>query len=425
MPTAPDQRATRRLGGVILLLGALSFAATAVVPRLDFVRPHVHRFEVPLDRGVDMLEAGSSVRLAGLPVGRVSAANPARSRDGRFDVVAVEIAVDPDIVLGEGTAVQLVAPLLGTGTDVRLLPGDGPPIADGATLPWVPPPDLLESVFGRSHADTLRRIQGDIERLTAWYDDHHEEIASILDAIEADVTEIGNVGRRDVETWSESWTRLQGGIERARAATAPLRTAASALSYAWDRLAAGFKNSAKTFGGVMPAGGGSLDELRMLSAAPDLTPVEARAAAIEATWTLFRPRWAALVSHVGEAAEVARMELPYALANTTLAGNELTGLLDDAETDPLPIAGEALGVLLGLIPGEDGRRAMARADALRSYVRAIMDLKAVIEAIDRVHAISSGSGVAIPADARARLTRALEALLDAERAAVRAWTPAP
>lgn len=425
MPTAPDQRATRRLGGAILLVAALAFAATAVVPRLQWSRPHHYRFEVPLDRGVGMLEVDSSVLLAGLPVGRVTAAEPARSRDGRFDVVAVDIAVDPDIRLGEGTSAQLAVPLLGTRADVRLLPSDGRPLADGETIAWIPPPGFLETLLGARQARSIRGIEEDLRRVGEWYDDRHEEIASMLDAIEADVAAIGDAGRRDVETWSESWTRLQGGIERARAATAPLRTAASALSYAWDRLAAGFKNSAKTFGGVMPAGGGSLDELRMLSAAPDLTPVEARAAAIEATWTLFRPRWAALVSHVGEAAEVARMELPYALANTTLAGNELTGLLDDAETDPLPIAGEALGVLLGLIPGEDGRRAMARADALRSYVRAIMDLKAVIEAIDRVHAISSGSGVAVPADAKARLTRAVEALLDAERAAVRAWTPVP
>lgn len=425
MPTAPDQKATRRLGGAILLLAALAFVATAVVPRLEFARPHRYRFEVPLDRGVGMLEVDSRVLLAGLPVGRVTAADPARSGDGRFDVVSVEIAVDPEIRLGDGTAAQLVAPLLGTGTDVRLLPSGGTILESGATIPWIPPPDVLETIFGATQARSLRRIERDVERLTTWYEAHDEEISSIFAEIDADLDEIEATGRRDAEAWSATWSRIATGLDSVEAAGRAIRPPASRLAEAWNRLATGFERSEKTFGGIMPAGGGSLDELRLLAAAPDLSPIESRAVAIEAVWAQFRPRWANLVAHLGRIAEPLRAELPYALANTTLAGNELTGLIDSAEADPLPIAGEALGVLLGLIPSEERRVAMAKAEALRDYVRAIMDLRRTIDAIDRSHGARAGLPIAVPPELKARLSQALAALAEAEQAAVRAWAPEP
>jgi len=425
MPSAPDQQATRRLGGAILLVAALAFVAIAVVPRLQFVQPHRYRFEVPLDRGVGMLEVDSSVLLAGLPVGRVTAAEPARSRDGRFDVVAVEIAVDPDIRLGEGTSAQLVVPLLGTGTDVRLLPSDGRPLADGETIAWIPPPGFLETLLGARQARSIRGIEEDLRRVGEWYDAHDEEIAAVFEEIGRDVEAIEAARRRDFAAWSTSWSRLRTGLDGIETAASAIAEPASRLSAAWDRLVEGFEASARNFGGVMPAGGGSLDELRMLSAAPDIAPLERRAEAVEAVWAALRPRWADLISHVGDLPMLVRNSLSHALANTTLAGNELTGLLDSAESDPLPVAGEALGVLLGLIPSGTQRIETAKADALRGYVRAIMDLKATIEAIDRVNAIASGPGVAVPVELKDRLAEALRSLADAERAAVRAWTPAP
>lgn len=423
MPTAPDQKATRRLGGAILLTTALAFAATAIVPRIDFVRPDRYRFEVPLDLGVGTLEVDSRVLLAGLPVGRVTAADPARSDDGRFDVVAVEFAVDPNIRLGTGTAAQLVAPLLGTGTDVRLLPGEGPRLENGAMVRWLPQPDLLESLFGPEQAGRLRRIATDLDRVGEWYDAHDEEIAAFLDAMEEDFERIEAMAGPDLEGWGGSRSSIATNLRVVETASNAIGDSFSRLSEAWKRLLGNFDASKKRFGGVTPVGGGSLEQLELLSATPDFEPIESRATAIEAIWARVRPRWADLVSHFGAIVELVRADLPYALANARLAGNELTGLIDSAESDPIPIAGEALGVLLGLIPSEDRRVAMAKAESLRDYVRAMMELRETLAAIDRVNASAAGSALAVPAELKTRLSKVLADLAAAEQAALRAWAP--
>jgi len=425
MPTTPRPQATRRLGGAILLLAALAFAATAIVPRIEFVRPDHYRFEVPLDRGVGKLEVDSRVLLAGLPIGRVTAADPARSEDGRFDVVAVQIAVDPRIRLGEGTAAQLVAPLLGTGTDVRLLPAGGTPLEEGATLPWIPPPDFLETLLGPERVRVIAAIEADFEGVAAWYEAHDEEIAGFFDEIAGNIDRVETDRRRDVERWTESWSQTRTGLDAIESSWRALQASVSRISEAWNRLVGNVEASSKRFGGVMPAGGGSLKQLELISSVPDFAHIESKVAAIEAVWAPLRPRWADLVSHLGGVAAVVRAELPYALANTTMAGNELTGLIDSAESDPLPIAGEALGVLLGLVPTGDQRVAMAKADALRDYVRAMMALREAVDAIDRVRVAGDGGGLAIPVELKRRLSQALADLADAERAAVQAWAPTP
>ena len=424
MPPAPDPNAHRRLGGLVLLLAAGAFAGTLLLPRIEFSRPRLHRFEVPLDRGVGSLEVGSDVMLAGLQVGRVTAADPARSADGRFDVVAVQIAVDPEIHLGDGTTAQLVAPILGTGTDVRLLPGDGPAISDGAVIPWMPPPGFLETVFGHRHAASLHRIGRDFDRLVEWYDDHSEEVGSTLRAIDEQLSRIEAMRKRDVAAWSGTWSRTEAGLESIERLAATARAQAKSLGEAWRRMVEAFQNSGKGLASAVPAGGGVIDELKLMSSTPRFEPIERRVFAIEAVWAVFRPGWADLVTHLDEVAGVARSRLPYVFANAMLASGEFTGLLDDVEADPLGVAGQAIGTLLGFIPSGDRRLAMARADALRDYVRAITELRETLAAVDRVDIVSNGVP-AVPTALRHRLAEALAALADAEQAAVRAWAPSP
>lgn len=425
MPKVHDPYETRRLGGAILVLAAVAFAATVVLPRIDFTRPARHHFDVPLDRGVGSLSTDSRVLLAGVSIGRVTSTDPSRSSDGRVDVVRVEIAVDPEIPLGRGTAAQLVSPVIGTGTDVRLLPSPGTRLQDGAALEWVPPPDFLERVFGADDAAAIRRLSRNLESVRDWSADHGSEVTAEIASIREDLEALRSLTRPNSATWIPTLRSVQGDVAESRERLGRLEAAFGAFRASWDRLKASFTDARTAWSAALPVGGGVFNELRLLERAPSIEPIETSTNAILEAWGRLEPRWLTLISRLADLISTIERRLPNTAANVALAAGQFTGLLDDLESDPIPAAGQALGVLLGMVPSEGRRIQIERAEALRGYVRAMGDLQRALNAIERAAVEAGDPTPARAAAIEADLLEALRRLRDAEQAAIRVWAPAP
>lgn len=145
------RRPTRRLP--ILLAGLLGpLVALLLVPACGPFRDEPIRVTVELEDSAGLF-VGNDVGVLGVPVGEVTAIEPAGS------VVVVEVELRPDTALGADVGAVVVARSVATDRYLELTPADveGPRLADGDRIP-------IERT--RTPAD-FDEVLGSLERLSA------------------------------------------------------------------------------------------------------------------------------------------------------------------------------------------------------------------------------------------------------------------
>jgi ABC-type transporter Mla subunit MlaD len=143
------------IAGLFVVFAATLFVIVVVVMSniSDFLTPRTEytvRFSV-MD-GVDGLDTGAQVKVGGQRVGKVKKIIP-HSQSGKPDAIDVIIEIPTSIKLSSDLEVQMIKPLLGTGSTLNIAPPyadagapapQGTPIAPGSVIPGHPgPPGFL------------------------------------------------------------------------------------------------------------------------------------------------------------------------------------------------------------------------------------------------------------------------------------------
>lgn len=409
---AESSRNLERTGLLLLAAAVLGFAAVVVVPRLPWTATTTYSFVVPLDRGIQTLAPGSSVFAAGLAAGEVVSIAPISTTPSarEADALRVVFEVPKSFPILEGAEARLVSAVIGSETNVVLIDAfthGRSRLADGAELPWLPPPNTLELIFGTTRWQQLRDSIARFERLIDEVPAERRDLVRQVGEIRDQVAAVAERADPDVDLWKADRDRLVDALTSARAAADRARQALDALHLAWQSMTDAFHQVTAKLKSFFPAAGGNMEDIQLLQGLPDTRRLDGQFSKLVDAAGAVAPAWRGLLDLVGGPWEWARQDFGLSKANMTLAVGQFQRIKEDLERDPIPALLQTIGVLAGTIPDQDTLKKMEADEALRRFVMATADLRAANASIAAWvrEAPSEGLADPVPPDLRAWFER--------------------
>lgn len=216
------------LAGIFVLASVILTVVVVVIlsnigERLQPRHPYVVRFSV-VD-GAEGLERGASVKIGGQRVGRVTSTKFVYNEvTGEPEFVDVAIEIPTNFKLYTDADVQLIRPLLGSGSTINIIAFTGMAQVDAK---FIGPPRALkpgDTVTGRLGApgfiaqSDYARIQAIIARVDRISEEVEPRVGSIManaDAAVADVRSITGDARKAWPEWEKSITEVLARIDKA------------------------------------------------------------------------------------------------------------------------------------------------------------------------------------------------------------------
>ena len=398
---AESSRNLERTGLAVILAAAAGFVGVVTIPRLPWTATNTHSFVVPMNRGIQTLAPGSSVFAAGLAAGEVVSIEPISTTPSvlEADALRVVFEVPKSFPIFEGAEVRLVSAVIGSDTNVCLIdaftPGR-PRLADGSELGWLPPPDTLELVFGTLHWQQLRESIARFERMLDAFPAERRDFVGETGAIRDRVVAIAELAEPDVDLWRADRDRLIENITQLRDAADRTKAAYESLQRGWRSMMAAFERVDAKVKSFFPAGGGSMEDLKLLGSLPGTDRLDGSVSSVIDAANAVAPVWRGLLDVLGGPWEWATQDVRLSIANMTLAVGQFGLIAKDVERDPIPALLETLGVIAGTIPDETTLRKLQADEALRRFVMATADLRAANAAIEAWIREAPSEGLADP-----------------------------
>ncbi len=209
------------LGGIVLAV-VMSIVISGAQERMIATTNYIIRFS--LVEGTSGLKQGSSVLLAGQPVGRVTEVRFYRPAGPGQPPAGVDILVKirSDVVLFEDAWAFLERPLLGNmsainiaqagdGTQVESPQGNSPLLQEGEVLPGIiaPPAFLAQAGYGPEQVRQFKLMVAQaseaVERINRMTQKVEDEIDPTLEGIRTAVTDF-NAVTADIREHTPEWT---------------------------------------------------------------------------------------------------------------------------------------------------------------------------------------------------------------------------
>lgn len=216
------------LAGIFVLASVILTVVVVVIlsnigERLQPRHPYIVRFSV-VD-GAEGLDRGAAVKIGGQRVGRVTSTKFVYNDvTGEPEFVDVAIEIPTNFKLYTDADVQLLRPLLGTGSTINIVAFTGMAQIDSK---FIGPPRALQpgdTVIGRLGApgfiaqSDYARIQAIIARVDRISEEVEPRVGSIManaDAAVADVRSITGDARKAWPEWEKSITEVLARIDKA------------------------------------------------------------------------------------------------------------------------------------------------------------------------------------------------------------------
>ncbi|MBY0312895.1 MAG: hypothetical protein K2W85_12560 [Phycisphaerales bacterium] len=216
------------LAGIFVLASVILTVVVVVIlsnigERLQPRHPYVVRFSV-VD-GAEGLDRGAAVKIGGQRVGRVTSTKFVYNDvTGEPEFVDVAIEIPTNFKLYSDADVQLLRPLLGTGSTINIVAFTGMAQVDSK---FIGPPRALQpgdTVIGRLGApgfiaqSDYARIQAIIARIDRISEEVEPRVGSIManaDAAVADVRSITGDARKAWPEWEKRITEVLARIDKA------------------------------------------------------------------------------------------------------------------------------------------------------------------------------------------------------------------
>ncbi len=229
--------------------------AVAVVVTLAGLTSRLHpttRYTVrfSLTDGAAGLEMDSAVRLGGRDIGRVVGVRFESAADGDVTGILVEIAINDDLVVHEGSTAFLERPLLGSGATLNfesLGAMNAPLIQENGVIPGVPqvPQFMAQAGYGSTQREQLQSILSRTEDYTIRFDG----IIRDIEAISADARgrSTGWFDRADgiLSEVQAAATEMRTSIEEGRALVASVQDGVDANRDSVDAMIANIESASK------------------------------------------------------------------------------------------------------------------------------------------------------------------------------------
>ncbi len=423
---AEPSRNLERMGLLVLVAAALGFAGVIVVPRLPWTVKNTHSFVVPIDRGIQTLAPGANVFAAGLVAGEVVSIEPFSTTPAAVeaDALRVVFTVPESFAIFEGAEARLVSALIGSATVVSLIdaftPGR-PRLANGVELPWLPPPDTLELVFGTRHWQQLRESIARFEGMFDAFPEERRNFSGEVTAIRDQATAIAEQVESDLDGWRIDRDRIIEGFKQARDAADRAANAFDMLRSTWGSMTDALAQVDSKVKALLPASGGNLEDLQLLGSLPDGDRLDGRFDGMVQSANALAPLWRGLIDVVGGPWEWAVDDVRLSIASMTLAVGQFDLIARDLERDLIAALLETIGVIAGTIPDETTLDRMQADEALRRFVMATADIRAANAAIEAWirEAPAEGLGDPVPPELRGWFERSQAEFAEAANALFR------
>lgn len=385
------------IAGVFLIVAIVAaVAVSAVISGVgDTLRPtrqYVVRFSI--EDGAAGLSAGSPVAIGGQAVGRVTSVRVRLEGDGspavtRGPFIEVLMRVRSDLMLHDDATVFLVKPLLGSESWLNIADAGNPQLDDDekpsrrgsmALRGQIAPPEFLaQAGYGPTQADQIRRAIAQMttmvermDRMTAEIEPKIGPVVDSLAAATADIREVAELARTRapglvdkadeiLATTSDVAAKLsallgdvQGGVEEARSVVERVRFAVDDARPVVDRILANVESATAKV---------DQESIARLNEALE----EGKAAASGLADTLADV--AALVQEHGPS-------LGKTMANARLASDQLKLATVEIRQSPWRLLYR---------PTTKELEAELVYGAAQSYAAAVSDLRASIEAVERLN----------------------------------------
>jgi ABC-type transporter Mla subunit MlaD len=404
-------------GVVIALAGGWSL--------LNPTRRYTVRFS--LEDGAGGVEAGSPVLLAGQPIGKVESwrfVDAPRSADGHEVAIGVDvdIQVRSDIDLYEDAVVQLIVPILGTGTKINIQnpgtgklvttpQGDGPRLSEGEMLAGSPgmAPFLTQAGYGPEQRQQVEKIIREISEAS-------EKLNSIIGKVEGQVDPttqqvqgiLGDV-REVTKDVRERWP---GWAERVNATIASAQEFIDRFKPFADQAREGYQGVVDRIAAMVDTNRPKIDETvenaRQLASKANTEgwqKVQDALASGQSGLDAFRGAAERASSLLKEQSP----EIRTILANARLASDQLKLTTTEVRAAPWKLLG-----------GPTGKKELENEvlfDAARAYALASSDLKAAAASLEALSAADGNTPGAVDRASAADLARQLDAAFSKYREA--------
>ena len=349
--------------GTIVIAVAVVVTLAGLTSKLHPTTRYTVRFS--LTDGAAGLEMDSAVRLGGRDIGRVVGVRFESADNGDVTGVLVQIAIDDDLVVHEGTTAFLERPLLGSGATLNfesLGELSAPAVNEGGVIPGVPqvPQFMVQAGYGSTQREQLQSILTRTEDYTIRFDG----IIRDIEAISADARgrSTGWFDRAD-EILSEvqgAAAEMRTSIEEGRALVASVQDGVDTNRDSIDAMIANIESASK-----------NADEItarfneHTIALVEDLLE-EGRAGVADARSSISR-----IDTLLAEQTPAVRKSI----ANARLASDQLRLTMGEVRRSPWRLLHR---------PAERELEFELLYDAARAYADAVSDLRDAGEALDSV-----------------------------------------
>jgi len=349
--------------GTIVIAVAVVVTLAGLTSKLHPTTRYTVRFS--LTDGAAGLEMDSAVRLGGRDIGRVVGVRFESADNGDVTGVLVQIAIDDDLVVHEGTTAFLERPLLGSGATLNfesLGELSAPAVNEGGVIPGVPqvPQFMAQAGYGSTQREQLQSILTRTEDYTIRFDG----IIRDIEAISADARgrSTGWFDRAD-EILSEvqgAAAEMRTSIEEGRALVASVQDGVDTNRDSIDAMIANIESASK-----------NADEItarfneHTIALVEDLLE-EGRAGVADARSSISR-----IDTLLAEQTPAVRKSI----ANARLASDQLRLTMGEVRRSPWRLLHR---------PAERELEFELLYDAARAYADAVSDLRDAGEALDSV-----------------------------------------
>lgn len=413
----------------IFVIGAIALGALIIVILSNIqerLRPHtsyIVRFTIV--EGADGLGEGAPVKLGGQRIGRVVSAkfidNPV-SGDPEF--IDVEISVSSKIRLYSDADVQLIKPLLGSGSSINIASFTGFPHAEEGE--YTGPPKVLaagDMIHGRQGAPgflsqndyaKFQNILARVDRISA---DVEPRVAAIMDDAQSAVGNVRTITDDARGRWTDWGPKVDAIVSRAEKTSERFQPLAQSVEDAVDAVKARVKDAQEIFAratAIIDENRKSIDEIvqnvRDLSAKAKgegydkvMAVLDEARTAVESAGAAARRADDLLARNSGELDEI--------IANAGLAANQLKLATVEIRSAPWRLLYQ---------PTKKEMENELLYNSVRQYSESVTELRRAAEQLR----VASEKGAPNVGELSAKLKKAFDQYQEQERAFLNRWVEA-
>lgn len=336
----------------------------------------------PLHVGTPGLDVGAEVTVGYVEVGRVHSIAQRLETDGESHPhIEVQMRIPKTVQLHRNARAELVVPLIGGGSTVNLIPGEGDPLGEGEKLDGrlAPPFFLTSSGIGEVEVDSIQQSINAVKNLLVFLDEAVEQqgdeaVDQLLASIEsfANTLDAAQQVTADFQdrwsTWAEQFDETLVNVTEASRqapkvmanADETIRSARDAVEEVQDILVSAEPEFRLIMENLADASR-EFREITMPQVHHAMTTAQKTIdSALETTETVRRTL------------EVETPQVSRAIGNMRIASNNLKLAMIEFRAQPWRLFYE---------PSEDEVREMRLHDSIRTYANAVSDLNAAAEAL--------------------------------------------